>query len=167
MGFSHAAVHDDGEPGHFGQLTGLFGLDSYLEPQHFCSDRDGLTGDRGRFLRGSEDIHYVHGHVDFSIKAMTGIAHIDGMAYVFMGDPGNIGSTQTMMQTNLTVTPTKSIFTLQGGGVTLTVTFLSPVEADDIQKLSVPLSYILAEVQSNDGQAHDVSLYFDISGEWA
>jgi len=102
-----------------------------------------------------------------AIKAMAGIAHIDGTAYVFMGDPGNIGSTQTMTQTNLTVTPTKSIFTLQGGGVTLTVTFLSPVEADDIQKLSVPLSYILAEVQSNDGKAHNVSLYFDISGEWA
>jgi len=102
-----------------------------------------------------------------AIKAMTGIARIDGTAYVFMGDPGNIGSTQTMTQTNLTVTPTKSIFTLRGGGVTLIVTFLSPVEADDIQKLSVPLSYILAEVQSNDGQAHNVSLYFDISGEWA
>lgn len=102
-----------------------------------------------------------------AIKAMTGIAHIDGTAYVFMGDPRNIGSTQTMTQTNLTVTPTKSIFTLQGGGVTLTVAFLSPVEADDIQKLSVPLSYIIAEVQSNDGKAHNVSLYFDISGEWA
>ena len=102
-----------------------------------------------------------------NIKAITGIARIDGNAYIFMGAPGNIGPTQMMKQTNLTVTPTKSIFTLQGGGVTLVVTFLSPVEANDIQKLSVPLSYIFARAQSNDGKSHAVSLYFDISGEWA
>jgi hypothetical protein len=104
---------------------------------------------------------------DGHVKALTGIAHIDGAAYLFMGAPNNIGITQNMTQTNLTVTPTKSIFTLQGGGVTLMVTFLSPVEPDDLQKLSVPLSYITAHVQSNDAKAHAVSLYFDISAEWA
>ncbi|GCE09241.1 glutaminase domain-containing protein [Dictyobacter aurantiacus] len=102
-----------------------------------------------------------------AIKAMTGMAHIDGTAYLFMGAPTRIGSVQTMTQTNLTITPTQSIFTLQGGGVTLTVTFLSPVEVDNIQNLSVPLSYITATAQSNDGQTHAVRLYFDISGEWA
>ncbi len=102
-----------------------------------------------------------------SIKALAGIARIDGTSYIFMGNPGGIGTTQTMQQTNLTVTPTQSLFTLQGGGVTLFLTFLSPVETNDLQRQSVPLSYIFAQVQSNDGNAHTVSLYFDISGEWA
>jgi hypothetical protein len=70
-------------------------------------------------------------------------------------------------QLNLTVTPTQSIYTLQAGGVTLTLTFLSPVEANDMRRLSMPLSYIFARVQSNDGAPHHVSLYVDISGEWA
>ena len=117
-------------------------------------DADLLPGNWPRFWTGD-------------VKAMTGIASIDGTAYLFMGAPTNIGLTQTMTQTNLTVTPTKSLFTLQGGGVTLSVSFLSPVEVDDIQKLSVPLSYITVYAQSNDGQTHTVSLYFDISGEWA
>ena len=50
---------------------------------------------------------------------------------------------------------------------TLTVTFLSPVEANDIQKLSIPLSNIFVHAQSSDGKAYAVSLYFDISDEWA
>lgn len=102
-----------------------------------------------------------------NIKAMVGIARIDGNAYIFLGAPDKIGNTQKMTQTNLTVTPTRSIFTLQAGGITLTLTFFSPVEANDIKRLSIPFSYMLADVHSNDGAAHTVSLYFDISGEWA
>jgi hypothetical protein len=117
-------------------------------------DADQLPGNWPHFWTGA-------------VKAMTGIASVDGTSYIFMGAPTNIGTTQMMTQTNLTVTPTKSIFTLRGGGVTLTVTFLSPVEVDNMQKLSVPLSYITAYAQSSDGQTHNVSLYFDISGEWA
>ena len=65
---------------------------------------DALPGNWPRFWNGN-------------IKALTGIAHIDGSSYIFMGAPGNIGATQMMTQTNLTVTSTKSIFTLQGAGV--------------------------------------------------
>jgi hypothetical protein len=104
---------------------------------------------------------------DGGIKAIAGIARVDGTAYIFLGAPANIGATQNMAQINLAVTPTQSIYTLQGGGVTLTLTFLSPVEASDIRRQSVPCSYIFAQVQSNDGNSHEVSLYFDISGEWA
>ncbi|HCI78460.1 MAG TPA: hypothetical protein DHW02_02075, partial [Ktedonobacter sp.] len=57
---------------------------------------DALPGNWPRFWNGN-------------IKALTGIAHIDGSSYIFMGAPGNIGATQMMTQTNLTVTSTKSI----------------------------------------------------------
>jgi len=102
-----------------------------------------------------------------NIKALTGIARIDGKAYIFLGAPGNIGATQNMTQTQLEITPTQSRYTFQGGGVTLNVNFLSPVEATDIQRLSMPFGYIFAQAQSNDGNNHAVNLYFDISAEWA
>jgi Domain of unknown function (DUF5127)/Domain of unknown function (DUF4965)/Domain of unknown function (DUF1793)/Ricin-type beta-trefoil lectin domain-like/Domain of unknown function (DUF4964) len=100
-------------------------------------------------------------------KAICGIALIDGNPYVFMGNPAGIGSVGTMTQTNLTVTATQSIFTFQAGGITLILTFLSPIEARDIQRQSIPLGYVAAKVKSNDGKTHTVSLYFDISAEWS
>jgi hypothetical protein len=110
------------------------------------------------------------GLVDFwtgSVKAITGIARIDGAAYVFFGAPGGIGTTQNMTQTQLEVTSTQSRYTFQGGGVTLYVNFLSPVETNDLQRLSIPFGTIFVQAQSNDSNAHTVSVYLDISGEWA
>ncbi len=103
------------------------------------------------------------------IKGLAGIIRVDGAPYVFMGDPrvNNVPIAPPVTQTNLTVTPTQSIYTQQAGSVTLTLTFLSPVEANDLRRLSMPLSYIFARVQSNDGAPHQVSLYVDITGEWA
>jgi hypothetical protein len=103
------------------------------------------------------------------ITAMTGIAVIDGTSYVFMGDPGLADGTPAlrgMVQTDLTVTATRSVFTLVAGGVRLVVTFLSPVEPGDLRRQSMPLSYLLAQAASTDGRSHHVSLYLDISGEW-
>ncbi len=102
---------------------------------------------------------------DGGTKAMTGIAYIDGKAYLFLGAPANVPNKMT--QSSLQITPTQSIFTFNGGGVNLTVDFLSPVEADDIRRLSMPLSDIITTAQSSDGNSHTVTVYFDISGEWA
>ncbi|GAA5021865.1 hypothetical protein GCM10025734_77560 [Kitasatospora paranensis] len=62
------------------------------------------------------------------ITALCGIARIDGAAYVFAGAPSVPGgpALTPMQQTDLTLTATRSIYTLTGGGVTLTVTFFSP-----------------------------------------
>ncbi|HEX3923725.1 MAG TPA: DUF5127 domain-containing protein [Streptosporangiaceae bacterium] len=113
--------------------------------------------------------------------AMGGIARIDGVSYVFMGAPtivlqvpnGNQGTPSTVQgfeqaldQTLLRVTPTRSVFSLEGGGVSLTVEFLSPVEPGDLRRQSVPMSYVLMTASSLDGAAHDVQIYFDVSGEW-
>ena len=99
--------------------------------------------------------------------AMTGIARIDGVAYVFAGAPGlPDAAPRGMIQTDVTVTPTKSRFTQNGGGIELTVTFLSPIEPGDLRRQSMPLSYIAVQARSIDGKAHQVSLYLDISAEW-
>src|SRR5450755_3003931 len=113
--------------------------------------------------------------------AMGGLARIDGVSYLFMGDPsiiltvpnGNQGTPSTLQgfelalqQTMLEVTPTRSRFTLEGGGVELVVEFLSPVEPGDLKRQSIPLSYVLISARSIDGHSHDVQIYADISGEW-
>ncbi len=102
-----------------------------------------------------------------NIKAITGIARIDGASYIFFGAPGNTGTSLYMTQTQLEITPTQSRYVFQAAGVTLYLHFLSPVEATDLQRLSMPFGAIFAQAQTNDGQTHSVQLYFDISGEWA
>ena len=103
---------------------------------------------------------------DGNVKAITGIAYIDGRSYLFLGAP-NTANLTNMTQTSLETTATQSKFTFNAGGVTLNVDFLSPVEAKDLKRLSIPLSDIITSVQSSDGARHKVSVYYDISGEWA
>jgi hypothetical protein len=113
--------------------------------------------------------------------AMGGIARIDGVSYMYLGDPGIIltipngnygspsttqGFEQALQQTKLEVTPTRSTFTLEGGGVELVAEFLSPVEPGDTKRQSIPFSYVTLSARSIDGKSHDVQLYADISGEW-
>ncbi|SEG75929.1 protein of unknown function [Actinacidiphila yanglinensis] len=100
--------------------------------------------------------------------AMTGIAQIDGVPFLFLGAPNIDGQVlRGMAQRSLTTTATRSAFRFEAAGVELALTFLSPVEPGDLRRQSMPLSYLTAEVSSLDGAAHDVKLYFDISGEWA
>jgi Domain of unknown function (DUF5127)/Domain of unknown function (DUF4965)/Domain of unknown function (DUF1793)/Domain of unknown function (DUF4964) len=99
--------------------------------------------------------------------AMTGIAEIDGVPYLFLGAPNIDGHVlRGLVQRSLKVTATRSAYVYEGGGVQLAVTFLSPVEPGDLRRQSMPLSYVSADVRSVDGAAHTVKLYFDISGEW-
>ena len=103
------------------------------------------------------------------VTAMTGLATIDGAPYLFLGSPASPTAYPfpTMRQTSLTTTATKSEFVLQQAGIELTVTFLSPVTPGDLKRQSQPLSYIAVTARSVDGAAHQVAVYFDISGEWA
>ncbi|WP_344307871.1 glutaminase family protein [Fodinicola feengrottensis] len=101
--------------------------------------------------------------------AMTGIVRIDGVPYVFMGAPAVDAApvSQGMSQISLVTTATRSTFTLTGGGVELVVTFLSPIEPGDLRRQSAPLSYLSMRASSADGKAHAVSVYIDVSAEWA
>ncbi|MFF3910276.1 glutaminase domain-containing protein [Streptomyces sp. NPDC001848] len=100
--------------------------------------------------------------------AMTGIARIDGVPFLFLGAPGIPDVVlRGMVQRSLTVTATRSEYVLEAAGVRLTLTFLSPVEPGDVRRQCVPLSYVTCAVRSLDGREHSVGLYFDVSGEWA
>ncbi|MER6978938.1 glutaminase family protein [Streptomyces carpinensis] len=101
--------------------------------------------------------------------AMTGVIRVDGTNYLFLGAPSVADHplSRGVVQRSLTLTATRSQFVFEAGGAELTLTFLSPVEPGDLRRQSMPLSYIAADVRSLDGKAHDIALYFDISGEWA
>jgi hypothetical protein len=113
--------------------------------------------------------------------AMAGIVRVDGTSYIFAGAPSVApkalngirshpqtlpGFGRTLDQSLLEVTPTRSRFHLEGGGIRLTVEFLSPVEPDNLRAQSIPMSYVLLTVDSLDGKPHDVQIYMDISGDW-
>ncbi|MGI8697184.1 MAG: glutaminase domain-containing protein [Mycobacteriales bacterium] len=103
------------------------------------------------------------------ITAMAGLARIDGTSYVFLGNPAlpNANPFPTMRQTALVTTPTRSRFTLEHAGVQLVVEFFSPVEPGDLERQGRPLSYVSVTASSIDRASHAVSVYLDISGEWA
>ncbi|HYK27073.1 MAG TPA: DUF5127 domain-containing protein, partial [Streptosporangiaceae bacterium] len=110
---------------------------------------------------------------------MAGIVMIDGVPFVFAGAPavtieGIRGSSghprrvdRMLRQTLLEVTPTRSRFHLEGGGLRLIVEFLSPVEPGNLRAQSIPMSYLLLTVASIDLKPHEVQIYLDVSSDWA
>jgi hypothetical protein len=63
-------------------------------------------------------------------------------------------------------TSTQSIFNLTAGGVTITASFLNPVQPSNLTLQSIPFSYYSFSASSNDGGSHSVEVYTDISAQW-
>lgn len=94
-----------------------------------------------------------------------GLIHVDGKAYAWMGDAAGFDHVK---QTDLRLTPTKSEFVFDvDGKVQLTVAFFSPVYPDDLARQSQQFSYVTVKVTCSDPKQRDVSVYMDVSGEWA
>ena len=70
-------------------------------------------------------------------------------------------------QKNLTVLPTRTIYTFEGTGVALTLTFMTPALPDDLDVLSWPVTYLTYEFRATDGKEHDMSFRFSASAELA
>ncbi|KAH9915014.1 uncharacterized protein BXZ73DRAFT_81449, partial [Epithele typhae] len=93
-----------------------------------------------------------------------GKIRIDGTVYNWMG--GDL-IPPTANITAVQVTPTRSIYSMQVGPMTLTITFLSPLEPSDWVKQSIPLSYVALEATANDNAVHTVQVYSDITAvQW-
>jgi hypothetical protein len=92
-------------------------------------------------------------------QPIAGLARIDGQTYRFMGaEPRNVPA---MKQTSLEVTPTRSTYTFEAGGVTLTVAFFTPVFPHDLDLLSRPVTYLTFTASGNNAQ--DVTLLLDVN----
>ncbi|KAK5135123.1 hypothetical protein LTR08_005648 [Meristemomyces frigidus] len=120
----------------------------------------GSDGGNGGYLAGQWPTFWQG-----QVTGWTGFIRVDNLTYTWLGAPQ--GNDLYVNQTNFEYTSTKSIFTMNAGGlVDLTVTFLSSVTPDDLLRSSLPYSYMDLDVSSADGSNHDVQIYTDVSAEW-
>ncbi|GAA4322296.1 DUF4965 domain-containing protein [Mucilaginibacter gynuensis] len=66
-------------------------------------------------------------------------------------------------QTGLKFNATQTIYEFTCGTANLTLTFTSPLLMNNLDLLARPVSYISAKVSANDGNEHQVKLYFGAS----
>ena len=103
-------------------------------------------------------------HWTGSEQPMTGLVRIDGQPFRFMGPPmRNAPLAQAMDQVARELTPTRTIYGFEAGGIRLDLTFMTPALPDDLDILSRPVTYLTWEARSTDGKPHAVTLYFDCS----
>lgn len=95
---------------------------------------------------------------------LTSLVRIDDKVFRLMGkEPANVPA---LPQTNLEVLPTRTIYTFEGEGVRLTLTFMTPALPDDLEVLSRPVTYITFDFSRvSDAPLRYVGVYFDVSGE--
>ena len=74
---------------------------------------------------------------------------------------------QTAVQNKVALSATQTLYNFTCGPVDLTLQFVSPLLPDDLDLLSRPVNYINYGVISNDGEKHDVQIYFEATPEWA
>ncbi len=104
-------------------------------------------------------------HWTGSIQAMSSMAQVDGKPYRLLGPKPDAAPAMEMK--GLEVTPTRTTYTLEGGGIHVHMTFLSPLLPHDLSVLARPVTYLSWDVESSDGKTHDVALYFDATAEFA
>jgi hypothetical protein len=110
-------------------------------------------------------------HWTGTTQSLTGLVRIDGKTYRIMGvdpvrTPDNLQA-PPLPQTAVEVRPTHTNYQFSGAGVNVTLSFLTPALPQDLDILSRPITYVVWQVKSSDGQPHAVSLYFDASFELA
>ena len=94
---------------------------------------------------------------------LTSFVVIDGKQFRIMGiGPAGVPALE---QKGLTVLPTRTIYTFEGAGVALTLTFMTPALPDDLDILSRPVTYLTYEFRATDGKEHDVAFQFSASAE--
>ncbi|KAI0633522.1 hypothetical protein C8Q77DRAFT_1217900 [Trametes polyzona] len=93
----------------------------------------------------------------------VGKIKVDGKTFSWMGGDEALNANVTKIQ----ITPTRSIFVMRAGRMNITVTFLSPIEPSDWVLQSLPFSYVTVDLNTIDGNSHEVQLYSDINRAWA
>ncbi|MBI9071124.1 MAG: DUF4965 domain-containing protein [Melioribacteraceae bacterium] len=71
------------------------------------------------------------------------------------------------VQKSVELTATQSVYNFSCGKVDLKLTFTSPLLPDELDILSRPINYMSYELNSNDGDEHDVQIYFEATPELA
>ena len=103
-------------------------------------------------------------------NTLIALARIDGNTYRVVGRdavPRGRQALPALDQKSVEVLPTRTIFAFKGAGIELGLTFFTPALPDDLDVLSRPLTYVEWKAVSNDGRPHEVSIYFEASGDLA
>ena len=104
-------------------------------------------------------------HWTGKLQRLTSLVRIDGKTFRLMGtEPAEVSA---LPQTKLEVLPTRTIYTFEGAGIQLMLTFMTAALPEDIDLLSRPVTYLTWKAQATDAQKHTVSVYFDASSEIA
>ena len=114
------------------------------------SEADHLTDDTTR--------HWTHRE-----QSLVSLIRVDGQTYRLMGKTP--ASVPALPQTNLTVTPTHSVYEFEGANVHVTLTFLSPLLPDDLDVFARPVTYLTWTVRALDVMDHSVSIYDGTSSQ--
>ena len=94
---------------------------------------------------------------------LTSLVRIDGNSYRILGDePKDVPA---LPQTHLETLPTTVTYTFEGAGVRVSLAFMTPLLPEDLMLLSRPVTYLTWQVQSTDGQQHDVQIHYDNTAE--
>jgi Domain of unknown function (DUF4965)/Domain of unknown function (DUF1793)/Domain of unknown function (DUF5127)/Domain of unknown function (DUF4964) len=94
-------------------------------------------------------------------QPLTGLIRIDGRTFRWMGEAPE--SAPAMKQTDLEVTPTRTIYSFKQQGVKLEASFLSPLVPSDMDLMSRPISYLNLSSSATDGKPHNVQLLLEVS----
>ena len=82
---------------------------------------------------------------------LTSLVRIDGKAFRVMGtEPAEVPRCR---KPSLEVLPTRTIYTFEGAGVGLTLTFMTPALPDDLDVLSRPVTYLTCEFRVHGREA--------------
>ncbi len=96
---------------------------------------------------------------------LTGLVRIDGKGFRLMGqEPASVPA---LPQKKVEVLPTRTIYTFEGEGVRVTMTFMTPALPDVVDILSRPVTYLTWTAQATDSKEHKVAVYFDANPEIA
>lgn len=98
-------------------------------------------------------------------NTIVGTAVIDGESYRFMGKLNRRDDSKTLTQVSYNCDALSTYYTFEGAGVTLSLTFMTPLFMDDLDVMTRPVSYLKTEVKSNDGEKHSVKVKISVSEE--
>ena len=98
-------------------------------------------------------------------QPVTSLVRVDGETFRIMGRDRS--TTPAMLQKDVQVLPTRTIYTFDGSGVRVELTFLTPAIASDLEVLSRPVTYVVWTTHSTDGREHQVETYLDASAALA
>jgi hypothetical protein len=94
---------------------------------------------------------------------LTALVRVDGKPYRVMG--ASPMSVPALAQHSVEVLPTRTLYTFDGAGISLRLTFMTAALPEDLAILSRPVTYLACDIHSIDSKSHQVSLYFDASAE--